>query len=105
MFRVLKTVNLLLPQPVCSLCQGWPGLGCCGLGLDSGCRLGPGLFRVSLMLLGPAGYLARVHLVLMAKAQEAMLSLTGTSQAAACGIPAKLPLDKASHMGKAEVRG
>lgn len=49
-------------------------------------------------------FLGRV-LVLMAKAQEVMLNLTSTFQAAAYVISANLPLDKASQMGKAEVKG
>lgn len=57
------------------------------------------------ILLRPASTLGPVLLVLMAKAQEVMLNLTSTFQAAAYVISANLPLDKASQMGMAEVKG
>lgn len=60
---------------------------------------------MSLMLLGPAGYLGRVLLILLAKAQEVMPNLTSTFQGSAYVLSANLPLDKASQMGKAQGRG
>lgn len=79
--------------------------GDCRLGLNSSCRLGPDLFHVSPILLGPAGYLGHVLHVLRTKAPEVTLHLTSTFQAAADAMSANLPLDKASQTGKAEARG
>ena len=73
-------------------------------GLASNCGLGPVLIFASLTLLGPAGLLQRVLLLVMQGVPKGKYNHTSTFQASACATPVASPLLK-GHVAKTNVKG
>lgn len=55
--------------------------------------------------LGPAGFLGRALLMVLAKVQAGMPSRAGVFQASACAVLASVTLTKASHLTELKSKG